>query len=91
MGECEGECTRVERRGYMLTETGVFEDLDNYVREPTDGGVVATLAHKNLGKNDVEITMEAQQLKLKNEGGMARGCEMSFVRRSPSRMFSDMV
>jgi len=47
---------------------GVFEDLENYVREPRDGGVFINATHERIGKNDVEVEIEARQLKLQKEG-----------------------
>jgi len=45
----------------------VFTDLENYVCEPTDEGVIASLKHKSTGKNKIEMKIEAQQLCLKKD------------------------
>lgn len=45
----------------------MFADLENYVCEPTDGGVIASLKHKSIGKNKIEMKIEAQQLRLKKD------------------------
>ncbi|KAF2498090.1 hypothetical protein BU16DRAFT_333872 [Lophium mytilinum] len=56
----------VDEPGNSVCE-GAFEDLENYGRELTDGGVVASVSHRSSGKNEVEITIEAMLLKLKEE------------------------
>ncbi|PSN74687.1 hypothetical protein BS50DRAFT_469665, partial [Corynespora cassiicola Philippines] len=42
---------------------GVFGDLENYSNELKDGAVVGKVSHKAAGKNEVEITIEAFQVK----------------------------
>lgn len=50
-----------------MDATGVFTDLENYVREPKDGGVIASLEHKSTSKNKIELKIEARQLRLKKD------------------------
>ncbi|KAK7181635.1 hypothetical protein DPSP01_014221 [Paraphaeosphaeria sporulosa] len=42
---------------------GLYEDLENYSAEPKEGVVLGKVAHKTLGKNEVEITLNAFQIK----------------------------
>jgi hypothetical protein len=42
---------------------GLYEDLDNYSAELKDGAVLGKLVHKSVGKNQVEITLDAFQVK----------------------------
>lgn len=44
---------------------GVFEDLENYSTEAKDGVVLSKVTHKSTGKNEVEITIDAFQIKRK--------------------------
>ena len=46
---------------------GLFDDLDNYKTKPEDGVVLGQVKHKKTGNNEVEITIEAFQVK--NVGG----------------------
>lgn len=52
---------------------GVFEDLENYSAEPKDGVVLSTVTHKSIGKNEVEITVDAFQIRQKKEGEEVKG------------------
>ncbi|KAL5424713.1 hypothetical protein PMIN05_012145 [Paraphaeosphaeria minitans] len=42
---------------------GLYEDLENYSTEPKEGVVLGKVAHKTLGKNEVEIALDAFQVK----------------------------
>jgi hypothetical protein len=42
---------------------GLYEDLENYSAELKEGAVLGKLAHKSVGKNEVEITLDAFQVK----------------------------
>ncbi|KAL1605083.1 hypothetical protein SLS60_004626 [Paraconiothyrium brasiliense] len=42
---------------------GLYEDLENYSAEPKEGVMLGKVAHKSLGKNGVEITLDAFQVK----------------------------
>lgn len=42
---------------------GLYEDLENYSAEPKEGVVLGKVAHQSLGKNEVEITLDAFQVK----------------------------
>lgn len=42
-------------------------DLENYVCEPTDEGVIASLKHKSTGKNKIEMKIDARPLRLKKD------------------------
>jgi hypothetical protein len=44
--------------------TGV-EDLELYSTEAKDGATLGKISHKSTGKNEVEITIEAFQVKKK--------------------------
>lgn len=42
---------------------GVFEDLDSYSATPKDGAVLGKVSHKKTKKHQVQITVEAFQVK----------------------------
>ncbi|KAF2448135.1 hypothetical protein P171DRAFT_508261 [Karstenula rhodostoma CBS 690.94] len=42
---------------------GLYEDLENYSAEPKEGVVLGRVAHKSVGANEVEVTLEAFQVK----------------------------
>ncbi|KAF2278025.1 uncharacterized protein EI97DRAFT_432112 [Westerdykella ornata] len=44
---------------------GVFDYLETYSTEPKDGAILGKVEHKKTGKNEVEITIEAFQVKEK--------------------------
>lgn len=46
---------------------GVFDDLENYSNDPKDGFVIGKVAHSNQGKNKVEFTVEALQVKAQEQ------------------------
>ncbi len=48
--------------------TGIFDDLENYATEPRDGVVLGRVEHKKSGKHDVEVTIEAFQVKRTETG-----------------------
>ncbi|KAF2465703.1 uncharacterized protein BDR25DRAFT_238955 [Lindgomyces ingoldianus] len=52
-----------EPEGKGLDCEGVFDDLENYSNEPKDGVVIARLEHKKTGEKEVEVTIEAMQVK----------------------------
>jgi hypothetical protein len=52
--------------GDLECET-VFDDLDNYSNEPKDGAVVGKVTHSPSGKNEVQFTVEALQVKAKSK------------------------
>ncbi|KAF1970738.1 hypothetical protein BU23DRAFT_537450 [Bimuria novae-zelandiae CBS 107.79] len=47
---------------------GLYEDLENYSATPKEGVVLGKVERKSLGKNAVEVTVEAFQVKGKAEG-----------------------
>jgi hypothetical protein len=60
LGEGIGE------RGHGLTLcVGVFDDLATYSNEPKDGTVIGKVSHKEVGKGEVEFTVEALRVQLK--------------------------
>ena len=46
----------------------VLEDLSNYSTTAKEGAVVGKVTHKSTGKNEVEITVNAFQVKGKADG-----------------------
>jgi hypothetical protein len=46
----------------------VFDDLDAYSTEPKDGAVLGKVEYKNAGKNEVEIAIEAFQVRARDTG-----------------------
>lgn len=44
---------------------GLFEDLEIYSAEAKDGAVIAKVEHKSTGKNGIEFTVEAMQVRTK--------------------------
>ena len=49
----------------MLTQSGIFDDLENYATEPKDGVVLGRVDHKKKEKQGVVVTIEAFQVKQK--------------------------
>ncbi|KAJ4293980.1 hypothetical protein N0V90_007669 [Kalmusia sp. IMI 367209] len=47
---------------------GLYEDLENYSATPKSGVVLGRVAHKSTGKNEVEITIDAFQVKAQATG-----------------------
>jgi hypothetical protein len=44
---------------------GVFDDLATYSNEPKDGTVIGKVSHKDMGEGEVEFTVEALRVQLK--------------------------
>lgn len=64
-GECDGKlrCIKFEIHPANM-RTGV-EDLELYSTEAKDGAILGKVSHKKKGKNEIEITVEAFQVKKK--------------------------
>jgi hypothetical protein len=69
-GECEGKFCLSSCLSDFLDANrclGLFEDLEIYSAEAKDGAVIAKVEHKSTGKNSIEFTVEAMQVKTKAE------------------------
>ena len=47
---------------------GIFDDLDSYSAEAKDDAVLGTVEYETKGDHEVEITIEAFQIKKKETG-----------------------
>jgi hypothetical protein len=54
-----------ERRHGLTLCADVFDDLATYSNEPKDGTVIGKVSHKEVGKGEVEFTVEALRVQLK--------------------------
>jgi hypothetical protein len=60
----------VDGGGNVLTDfyyLGLFDDLDNYSADAKDDAVLGTVEYTSTGDNTVEITIEAFQIRKKDD------------------------